>query len=88
MGTLASIGGAINAINGVVSQLEANKIRTQSLSSQTLGTIASAGILGASVGFNAKTGNITATLSTMETGTRIPHIRSTVICNVNSKEGC
>jgi hypothetical protein len=86
MTTLATAGSGIKALNNVVSQLESGKISTNSLSNPTLGGIVAAGSMGASVNFNAKTGNITATISSQTTGSII-QTRSAVLCNVN-KGGC
>jgi len=88
MNAMATIGGGINALNNVVSQMEAGGLSSSSLSSSTLGTIASAGILGGNAKFNAKTGDVSVTMQTSQTGSRIARTESHVICNVNSERGC
>jgi uncharacterized protein RhaS with RHS repeats len=85
---LAATGGAIQAVNRVVGQLENGGIDSRSLSNPTLGTLASVGILGGSANFNAKTGDITATFRTQQTGTHINQTHKIVICNVNDRRGC
>jgi hypothetical protein len=88
MTALSGFGGAIRALDGVVSQLEAGNISTRSLSDQTVSTIAAFGVLGGSVNFNARTGDLTARITTNVTGSRLTQTRTSVICNVNSKRGC
>ena len=86
MTATAAAGGAIKALNNVVGQLEAGKFNTSALSQRTLGAISAFGISGARVNFNAKTGNITATVTSITTGS-ISSTRSVTICNVK-KSGC
>ena len=77
-----------NAIGGVVSQLERGGYDSSRLSSATLGALASIGIAGGSVRFDPRSGNIEGSTKVMETGSRLPQVRTSIICNVNSKEGC
>ncbi|MEA3044453.1 MAG: hypothetical protein QOH47_2291 [Sphingomonadales bacterium] len=84
MTAMAGTGGAVHALNGLVGALESNRISAGSLSDRTLGGIYAVGALGGSVGFNARTGNITVTISTGEVGSRIPRITTGVLCNVRT----
>ena len=77
-------GGGVHALNGVVSALEENRISVGTLSDRSLSSVFVAGGLGARVGFDARTGNITATISMTGTGTRLTHTRSMVICNIRT----
>jgi RHS repeat-associated protein len=87
-GILAAAGGAIGALNNVVAQLEAGNIDSRAFSNQTLGTMASVGILGGSLNFNARTGDIKATFRTDAIGTRLGQNYTMTVCNVNDRRGC
>ena len=82
LGAMVLTGGAVRALNNVAGALEANRISTDTLSGRALGTIYGVGAMGGSVGFNARTGDITATFRTQETGSRIVDTRTRTICNV------
>ena len=88
MTTLAGVGSGIKALNAVVAQFEAGNVSTSSLSGRSLGTIAAFGAAGASVSFNSKTGDVTATVRTEQTGSLAPKIERFKICNVNDRSGC
>ena len=85
LGFAALYGGGVRALTNIANALEANKINTDSLSDRTLGTILAAGTMGQSVGFNARTGDITVSTRVQETGSRIVRTRTEVICNVKEK---
>jgi RHS repeat-associated protein len=81
----ATTGAAYAAFGGLMSQMEKGGFDTSSMSGRTLGTIvASVGIAGASVNFDAKSGNVTGTLrADQQTGTRI--VQKMIICNVSGQ---
>jgi RHS repeat-associated protein len=81
---MAVTGGAVRALNNVAGALEQNRISTDRLSDRTLVNIATAGALGGSVGFNARTGDVTVTTRTQDTGTRIMRTDTRAICNVRT----
>jgi RHS repeat-associated protein len=79
----ASLGSGVNALNRVVDQLEAGRVAVN-LSDPTLSKIIGAGSIGASINFNAKTGDISASVSYTETGSRIRHTETQKVCNVHT----
>ena len=84
--TAAFVGGGVRALNNVVSQMETSGIDVASLSDTTLADVFSAGGVGATVNFNAESGDLTATLRVVTTDSRMPRTNTVIICNVN--RGC
>jgi RHS repeat-associated protein len=84
----AAQGGALSALNAVASQMERGGFDSGRLSNSTLGSIAMLGASGASVGFDAKSGNVTATIKYQPIGSLITQTKSAVICNVRTEKGC
>mgnify|MGYP003577799139 CR=1 FL=1 len=84
LGAAALAGGGVRALNSVVSQLEANRIDSNSLSDRSLASIYAAGALGGNVGFNARTGEITVSGTNTPLGSRIERTHTETICNVRS----
>jgi RHS repeat-associated protein len=88
MGAQSAIGGGLRALNSLAGQLEAGGVSTDSIGSGALGQALGAGVMGATLNFDAKTGNISATFKVTETGSLIPRKETINICNVNSERGC
>lgn len=86
LGAMAMTGGGVRALNNVASGLEANRISTSALSGRGVASIYTAGALGGTVGFDARTGNVTVTTRVQETGSLITRTQTRVLCNV--RENC
>lgn len=84
LGVASFAGGGVRALNNVVGALEANQISTDTLSGRAVASIYTAGALGGSVGFNARTGNISVTTRVQEIGSRIIRTDTRTICNVRT----
>jgi RHS repeat-associated protein len=88
VGGIGVAAGAVRAVSGVVGQLERGGIDSRGFSNQTLGALAAAGIAGATVKFDAKTGDLSASVRSQTTGSLIVSTKTFTICNVRSEKGC
>ena len=84
----AFAGGIFRAFSQAASAVEKGGVDAGSLSNSTLSSVAAAGLAGANVRFDAKSGNLTATTSQTTTGSLITKTKTFVICNVNTEKGC
>jgi len=81
---IATTGGGYRGIDRIMSQL--GKDGARSLLPSTLGTAQLASGLGAKIGFDSKSVNLTATWTSTPTGSLIPQKSQLIICNVNSAQ--
>jgi hypothetical protein len=82
----ALVGGGVRAIDSLVSQMENGGVDPRSLSNSSLASVAVAGGMGANIRFDPRSGDVTASISSTRSGSRISENTTVTVCNVN--RGC